>query len=327
MDLYLILWYFFVYAVLGWCAEVCYAALRTGHFVNRGFLNGPVCPIYGVGVVVVILLLTPVRENVFLLFVCSVLLTSALEWLTGFVLEKLFHQKWWDYSEMPFNLNGYICPMFSVLWGIACLLVMDVIHPMVAGLVDNIPHMVGVVLLSVFSVVLVADLAATVATMVGLNRQLRQLEELAGKIRAASNELGENLSAGVLAISEKGAEVREDLTERGAELTERLTDLREDLTERGAELTERLTDLREDLSDRKAARDQEQAQRRQAREAALKRREAALAELKAANEELLSTYRFGQRRLLKAFPHMTSTRYAAALEELRGRLDRRGRRS
>ena len=309
MDLYLVLWYFFVYAVLGWCAEVCYAALRTGHFVNRGFLNGPVCPIYGVGVVVVILLLTPVRENVLLLFVCSVLLTSALEWLTGFVLETLFHQKWWDYSEMPFNLNGYICPMFSVLWGIACLLVMDVIHPMVAGLVEPIPHLVGVVLLSVFSVVLVADLAATVATMVGLNRQLRQLEELAGKIRAASNELGENLSAGVLTISEKGAEVREDLSERGAELTERLTD------------------LREDLSDRKAARDQEQAQRRQAREAALKRREAALAELKAANEELLSTYRFGQRRLLKAFPHMTSTRYAAAVEELRARLDRRGRRS
>lgn len=308
MSLYLILWYFFIYAVLGWCAEVCYAALRTGHFVNRGFLNGPVCPIYGVGVVVVIVLLTPVRENVFLLFVCSVLLTSALEWLTGFVLEKLFHQKWWDYSEMPYNLNGYICPMFSVLWGIACLLVMDVIHPMVATLVENIPHLVGMVLLGVFGVVLIADLAATVAAMVGLNRQLRQLEELAGKIRSASNELGENLSAGVLTITEKSAEVREDLTERGAELTERLTD------------------LREDLSDRKAVRDQEQAQRRQAREAALKRREAALAELKAANEELLSTYRFGQRRLLKAFPHMTSTRYAAAVEELRARLDHRGRR-
>lgn len=327
MNFYLILWYFFVYAVLGWCAEVSYAALRTGHFVNRGFLNGPVCPIYGVGVVVVILLLTPVRENAFLLFACSVVLTSALEWLTGFVLEKLFHQKWWDYSEMPYNLNGYICPMFSVLWGIACLLVMDVIHPMVAGLVERIPHLVGLVLLGVFSAVFLADLAATVATMVGLNRQLRQLEDLAGRIRAASNELGENLSAGVLTLTEKSAEVREDLSERGAEFTERLTEVRDDLSERGAEFTERLTDLREDLSDRKAARDQEQAQRRQAREAALKRREAALAELKAANEELLSTYRFGQRRLLKAFPHMTSTRYAAAVEELRARLDRRSRRS
>ena len=306
MSLYLVLWYFFIYAVLGWCAEVCYAALCTGHFVNRGFLNGPICPIYGVGVLVVILLLTPVKENVFLLFFCSVLLTSALEWLTGFVLERLFHQKWWDYSNMPYNLNGYICPMFSVLWGIACLLVMDVIHPMVAGLVESIPHMVGLVLLGIFGIVLVVDLSATVTAMVGLNRRLRQLDELAGKIRAASNEFGENLSAGVITITEKGADLREDLTERGAEITDRLTDLREDLTER------------------KAVREQEQVQRRQAREAALKRREAALAELKAANEELLSTYRFGQRRLLKAFPHMTSTRYAAALEELRTRLDRRG---
>lgn len=308
MSVYLTLWYFFIYAVLGWCAEVCYAALCTGHFVNRGFLNGPVCPIYGVGVVVVIGLLTPVKENVFLLFFCSVLLTSTLEWFTGFVLERLFHQKWWDYSDKPYNLNGYICPMFSVLWGIACLLVMDVIHPMVAGLVESIPHLAGMVLLVIFSVVLLVDLAATVAAMVGLNRQLRQLEELAGKIRAASNEFGENLSAGVLTISEKGADLREDLTERGAEFTGRLTDLRDDLTER------------------KAAREQEQVQRRQAREAALKRREAALAELKAANEELLSTYRFGQRRLLKAFPHMTSTRYAAAVEELRTRLERRSRR-
>ena len=303
MSLYLVLWYFFIYAVLGWCAEVCYAALCTGHFVNRGFLNGPICPIYGVGVVVVILLLTPVKENVFVVFFCSVLLASALEWLTGFVLERLFHQKWWDYSNMPYNLNGYICPMFSVLWGIACLLVMDVIHPMVAGLVESNPHMVGRVLLGIFGMV---DLSATVTAMVGLNRRLRQLDELAGKIRAASNEFGENLSAGVITITEKGADLREDLTERGAEITDRLTDLREDLTER------------------KAVREQEQVQRRQAREAALKRREAALAELKAANEELLSTYRFGQRRLLKAFPHMTSTRYAAALEELRTRLDRRG---
>ena len=308
MDVYLCIWYFFVYALLGWCAEVCYAALRTGHFVNRGFLNGPVCPIYGVGVVVVILLLTPVRENVFLLFACSVVLTSALEWLTGFVLEKLFHQKWWDYSDMPYNLNGYICPMFSVLWGIACLLVMDVIHPMVAGVVEKIPHLAGVVLLWIFAVLLAVDLAATVSAMVGLNRHLRQLDELAGKIRAASNELGENLSAGVLTISEKSA------------------DLKEDLSDRGAEFSERLNDLREDLSDRKAAWDQEQARRRQAREAALKRREAALAELKDANEELLSTYSFGQRRLLKAFPHMTSTRYAAALEELRARLERGRRR-
>ena len=107
--LYRLLWIFFIYAFLGWCTEVSYAALVTGTFVNRGFLNGPVCPIYGFGVVIVLTCLTPLAGSLPLLFLGSVVLTSALEWLTGFALEKLFHQRWWDYSDEPFNLSGYIC--------------------------------------------------------------------------------------------------------------------------------------------------------------------------------------------------------------------------
>ena len=99
--LYRFLWIFFIYAFLGWCTEVSYAALVTGKFVNRGFLNGPVCPVYGFGVVIVLAGLAPLEENLLLLFLGSVALTSSLEWLTGFVLEKLFHQQWWDYSDQP----------------------------------------------------------------------------------------------------------------------------------------------------------------------------------------------------------------------------------
>lgn len=308
MTLYELIWYFFAYAFLGWCGEVCYAALRTGHFVNRGFLNGPLCPIYGCGVVLVVSLLSPLKGRFLPLFFGSVVLCSALEWLTGFVLEKLFHQRWWDYSEMPFNLNGYICPIFSLMWGFACLIIMDMVHPAVSGLVGHIPHLAGAVLLIVFSVTAVVDLAATVAAMVGLNKHLRQLDEMAAKIKAASNELGENLADATLSLSERSADLKEDLAERSAGLRVDLADL----AEKGA-------DLKEELAERAAAREAEQTARRTAREAALKRREAALAELKAANEELLSTYGFGQRRLLKAFPHMTSTRYAGALEEVRRR--------
>ena len=302
MDIvYHLLWYFFIYAFLGWCSEVCFAALRTGSFVNRGFLNGPLCPIYGFGVVLVVSLLAPVKEHFFLLFLSSVVLCSALEWITGFLLEKLFHQKWWDYSDQPFNLNGYICPIFSLLWGFACLIIMDMVHPAVESLVRHIPRPVGLFLLAVFLVLAVVDVSATVAAMVGLNKHLRQLDEMAARIKQASNELGENLADATLNLSERGAELKEDIS-----------DLRDDLAERSA-------DLKEDLSERLAAREAEQTARRMARDAALKRREAALAELKAANEELLSTYGFGQQRLLRAFPHMTSTRHAAALEALRKR--------
>ena len=89
VSLYEVTWMFFFYAFLGWCAEVAYAAVRRGKFVNRGFLNGPVCPIYGFGLVTVILLLSPLSEKLVLLFLGSVVLTSTLEFLTGWVLETL----------------------------------------------------------------------------------------------------------------------------------------------------------------------------------------------------------------------------------------------
>ena len=87
---------FFVYAFMGWCAEVAFAACKTGKFVNRGFLNGPVCPIYGFGLVAVILALTPLEDRLFLLFIASMAVTTVLELITGWVLEKAFHMKWWD---------------------------------------------------------------------------------------------------------------------------------------------------------------------------------------------------------------------------------------
>ena len=129
--MYETLFLFFIYAFLGWCLEVAYHALVTGQFINRGFLNGPWCPVYGFGASAVLACLLPLRENQFLLFLGSVAVTSAIEWLTGFALEKLFHQHWWDYSDQPFNLNGYICLRFSLAWGVACLVVVDAVHPLV----------------------------------------------------------------------------------------------------------------------------------------------------------------------------------------------------
>ena len=82
MTIYNLMWYFFIYAFLGWCTEVSFFAIKTGKFVNRGFLNGPVCPVYGFGLVIIIMALTPLKENLLLLFVGSVIITSSLEFLT-----------------------------------------------------------------------------------------------------------------------------------------------------------------------------------------------------------------------------------------------------
>ena len=119
-TIYEVLWIFIVYAVIGWCSEVAYAALDTGKFVNRGFLNGPYCPIYGFGISLVIVVLTPLKDNLLILYLGSVILTSVIEYITGYLLEKVFHNKWWDYSDKPYNIKGYICLKFSLFWGFAC---------------------------------------------------------------------------------------------------------------------------------------------------------------------------------------------------------------
>lgn len=290
--LYHALWVFFIYAFLGWCTEVSYAATKTGKFVNRGFLNGPWCPIYGFGVVIVLAFLEPLKDNLFLLFLGSVVLTSALEWLTGFLLEKLFAQRWWDYSDEPFNLSGYICLRFSLAWGFACLFVVKLLHPTVLLFIRLIPHLVGLVLLGILMVVMAIDLAATVSAIAKLNRRLALIDELAGRIREASNDFGEDLAERVLDAAEKGADWREDLEE----LSDRLAQRRE-------ELSDDLDELKDDFQARLDAR---KAQNRQQ-----------LQEWKDSVQALMDKESFGQKRLLKAFPSLRSLQHRAAMERLR----------
>ena len=108
------LWYFFIYSFLGWCAEVVFSAVSNGGFTNRGFLNGPVCPIYGFGLVVVLFRAGTLKGSFIVLYAGSVLLTTALELVTGWLMEKLFHHRWWDYSQRPLNIGG-LCPARSTL--------------------------------------------------------------------------------------------------------------------------------------------------------------------------------------------------------------------
>lgn len=210
---YDLLCYFLIYAFLGWCMEVAYATVVKGIFVNRGFLNGPVCPIYGVGGLIVILSLSPLKDNIFLLFVGSVVLTSVLEYVTGYVLEKVFHEKWWDYSDSPYNLKGYICLRFSLLWGFACVFVIDLIHPMIAGLVHAIPQIVGVIVLSVSYPALVVDIGLTVAAIMKLKKHIGRIEELEKGLRALSDGIGGRISDGVLVAIKKSPNFEASLDE------------------------------------------------------------------------------------------------------------------
>ncbi len=200
--IYQALWIFLIYALLGWCTEVIYATLNTGRFVNRGFLNGPVCPIYGCGVVVVVALLEPLKQYGIILFIGSFLLTSVIEFLTGLVLEKLFKNRWWDYSDQPFNIMGYVCLKFSVMWGLGCTFVVLIVHPVIAHIIEIIPLFIGVILLIICAAAFAIDLMVTVSTILKFNAHLQRLDEVAKQLRRLSDELGENISEGVIEAKE-----------------------------------------------------------------------------------------------------------------------------
>lgn len=219
---YEVLWIFIIYAFIGWCSEVSYAALDRGIFVNRGFLNGPYCPIYGCGVLIVVVLLTPLKKNLLILYLGSFLLTSVLEFITGFVMEKVFHNKWWDYSDKPFNIMGYVCLKFSIFWGLACTFIMLIIHPIIYGFIHLIPHIVGVVLLIIIMTGFAIDVAVTVSTIVKFNRRLKVMDDIAAKIKVLSNQIGENIYENVEEALEKSAEFKEE----HAEKIEKLENLR-----------------------------------------------------------------------------------------------------
>ena len=227
IQIYYYLWFFAIYSFIGWCSEVVYAVITTGKFSNRGFLNGPVCPIYGFGTIIVILSLTPFRGNLLLLFTGSVLLTSILELATGFLLEKVFHNKWWDYSDKPFNIGGYICLSFSLMWGLGCIFVIHIIHPMISYGVFSMPKLIGGGLIALILLLLALDTASTVVSVYGFNKRLHQLDEIAAKIKNISEELGENLTKNTLAIMEINDDVKEELGERKAEFEELITRQRE----------------------------------------------------------------------------------------------------
>lgn len=193
-TLYQALWIFCIYAFLGWCVEVVFQALVHGKFINRGFLNGPVCPIYGFGILAVVVALTPLKSNPLLLFVGSVLLTSALEFITGFALAKIFHDKWWDYSNEPCNIMGYVCLRFSLMWGLACMLVMDIVHPIIMRLINAVPERLGYILLSILFATLLADMIVTVLATSKLRKRLHNMAAIEKRMRVISDAVGGSLA-------------------------------------------------------------------------------------------------------------------------------------
>ena len=149
------LWLFFAYSFSGWVLETVTAAVRQKRFVNRGLVNGPLCVIYGITGSALMLVCRDLRG--IWLFLGSMILASGIEYFTGAALEKIFHKRWWDYSNHRFHLNGYVCLRYAFVWGIFGTFSMYLGNHLLLTAVSFIPHMVGFVLLIVLGVLLGCD--------------------------------------------------------------------------------------------------------------------------------------------------------------------------
>ena len=222
MSIYYSILYFFVYGFLGWCTEVIFAAFKQHRFVNRGFLNGPICPIYGVGVTLVIACLEAFQSNLLLLYISSVILVTVLEGVTGWAMDKLFHNKWWDYSKLPFNIGGYVCLLFSLIWGVACVFIVYFVHPLIHQVLSLIPHTAGIALIAILGIALLSDIIVTTSAIVKFNHYLERLKHITDELHAISNQIGAELYQNVMHVLDMQESSRQKLDDVKLEVSEEI---------------------------------------------------------------------------------------------------------
>lgn len=215
--------YFSIYSVLGWVCETVYCSVIQRKFVNRGFLNGPVCPVYGVGAVLVIYLLQPVAGNVPALFLTGMLVTTVLEYLTSVLLEKLFHMKWWDYSHFKLQINGRVCLLNSLMFGALSVFVMLVLHPRVQKLVEIIPAAALPWISLGIAAVFIADTVLTVRSILILKGKLEEVRRALADIREKSEQVKAQFKVEWLA---RVLQAREQLQDKADDIAEYLEKFR-----------------------------------------------------------------------------------------------------
>ncbi len=162
------------YSVLGWAYETVLCSCTERRFVYRGFLNGPYCPIYGCGALLDLAILGRI-ENPVLLFLAGAVLTCTLEYFTGLAMEKMFHARWWDYSDMKFNIQGRVCLLGAFAFGSLSVLLIKYMQPFLKGLTDAAPPLFLMILGICLALVFAADLAVTLSGFVSFNKKLRLL--------------------------------------------------------------------------------------------------------------------------------------------------------
>ena len=241
-----------IYSIIGWMIEVSYHAVTMGKVVNRGFLNGPLCPVYGSGVLMVLMVVDLCgewfgfetdlsRAKVIELFIIGIIFATLIELIAGFLLDQLFHARWWDYRDRRFNLNGYICLEFSIYWGLGIAFVLRVIQPVFENIVSSIPVRISWILLIAFYLIFIIDIVLTVLTILKLNKQLEKMRDMEAAIQKLSGSMSEFIGTSTIKTVEKINESQDKVEHAKDELKE---DIRDRIDKTKADLEDSYKHLR-----------------------------------------------------------------------------------
>ncbi len=320
---------FFLYCVLGWCFESTVVSVKQRHFVNRGFLRGPMLPIYGFGAVILLHVSLPLYDKPVALFLASMVAATVFEYIVGVIMEKLFKVKYWDYSTHRFQFQGRICLQSSLCWGFLGLILVRCIHRPVEWVIAFLPFWALVAADIIWSAAFLSDVVVSVRAALDLAKLLEELDRLREQGAELRQELSEtaltrltNLSyrveeaAGELA--ERTRDAREEAQARTAAAAMRAADLREDLEQRldeaKGELSERTRDVREEAAARRAAAAMRAADLRED----IQNR---LDELQRRFDERAARLSRTRKSLLRGNPTARSAQYDVVLQKLKKHLD------
>ena len=304
---------FYLYCVLGWCFESTVVSVEQRRWVNRGFLRGPMLPIYGFGAVILLHVSLPLQGHPVWSYLACMTAATVFEYIVGVVMEKLFKVKYWDYSKQRFQFQGYICLRSSLCWGFLGLILTGVIHPPINALVVGLPF-IGLIIIDVlFSAAFVSDVVVSVRSALDLAKVLVELDRLREQGAELRKQLSETALVELTNLSYK-------VEEAHGEFTERMDEAKAQLAERMDEAREKVDDAREQLA---AAREMTAEERRAQTAEAREQLQAKLAELQRRFDERAAALGRTRKSLLRGNPTARSERYGEVLERLKKRIDTR----
>lgn len=188
-NTYELIWLFLIYSFLGWMLETILAATEQRRFVNRGLINGPLCTIYGVPIV--ILTIFGQELTLFWLFLGAMIVATVTEWISGHMIERFYHERWWDYSSVKWNLDGYICLPASLVWGVLGTISMRWGNGLLIRLYGFLPEGIGHLLVWILAGMLVLDVTATIFALSGIGRSTQKWEAVDSWFTSISLRIGQ----------------------------------------------------------------------------------------------------------------------------------------